>query len=181
MTLFVLGVATSAIAIGEIVDRPHFISAGFFLYAFGLLLVILILPMSSKNAPRWIEPRALQLLFGIAWWMAVTFSFGLAGDQWGQDKGVLQALVAGGFGQILIGSLAYLGPVLRGGGHEMLSSGFAITRSWIALAAGNLAAIAALIGHGRWFTLALAVWALDVVIRALLLVFKKRRIENVAK
>ncbi|HRD99682.1 MAG TPA: hypothetical protein PLV68_00185, partial [Ilumatobacteraceae bacterium] len=62
---------------------------------------------------------------------------------------MLQALVIGGFAQILVASLAYLGPVLRGGGHRRLSAGFAITRSWTSLAAGNAAALAALTGSGR--------------------------------
>ena len=45
------------------------------------------------------------------------------------------ALVLGGYVQILVASLAYLAPVLRGGGHVRLSAGFATTRSWLALTA----------------------------------------------
>jgi hypothetical protein len=53
---------------------------------------------------------------------------------------VLRALAVGGLAQILVASLAYLGPVLRGGGHERLTQGFALTRSWPGLALANVAA-----------------------------------------
>jgi hypothetical protein len=74
--------------------------------------------------------------------------------------------VVGGFAQILVASLAYLGPVLRGGGHERLTAGFAITRSWVSLAAGNTAAVAALVGHDPTLAAALAVWLTDLAVRA---------------
>ncbi|MEO8266272.1 MAG: hypothetical protein ABI706_12285 [Ilumatobacteraceae bacterium] len=78
---------------------------------------------------------------------------------------ILQPLVIGGFAQILVASLAYLGPVLRGGGHQRLTAGFAITNSWVSLAAGNTAAVAALAGHGPTLAVALAVWLTDIVAR----------------
>lgn len=55
----------------------------------------------------------------------------------------------GGYAQILVASLAYLGPVLRGGGHRRLTEGFAITGSWPSLAAGNIAAVGALLDARR--------------------------------
>lgn len=44
------------------------------------------------------------------------------------DRSILRILVLGGFAQILVASLAYPGPVLRGG-HDRLTAGFAFTRS----------------------------------------------------
>jgi hypothetical protein len=51
-------------------------------------------------------------------------------------------LVVGAFAQILWGSLAYLVPMLRGGGHERLTDGFARTRSWVGFAGLNASALA---------------------------------------
>jgi hypothetical protein len=75
----------------------------------------------------------------------------------------------GGFAQILIASLAYLGPVLRGGGHQRLTAGFALTRSWVSLGAANAAAFAALAGHRPTLAVALAVWLVDLSVRGALL------------
>ncbi|MGH9133470.1 MAG: hypothetical protein ACRDZZ_06005 [Ilumatobacteraceae bacterium] len=72
----------------------------------------------------------------------------------------------GGFAQILVASLAYLGPVLRGGGRRPLTAGFALTRSWVSLAAGDAAAVAALVGHAQALAAALAIWLTDIVVRA---------------
>src|SRR3546814_108415 len=60
----------------------------------------------------------------------------LLGGRW------LLVLVVAGYGQILWGSLAYVVPMLRGGGHERLGEGFAVTRSWLGLGAANAAGIA---------------------------------------
>ena len=90
------------------------------------------------------------------------------------DRPILHALVIGGFGQILVASLAYLGPVLRGGGHRRLTAGFAITRSWVSLAAGNFAAIAALVGHGPTLAVVVAIWLADITPRAGRLLFPSR-------
>ena len=86
----------------------------------------------------------MQLAAGLAWWAAMTVALAVATIRETDDRAILQALVIGGFAQILVASLAYLGPVLRGGGHRRLTAGFAITRSWVSLAAGNAAALAAL-------------------------------------
>src|SRR3546814_14742063 len=60
----------------------------------------------------------------------------LLGGRW------LLVLVVAGYGQILWGSLAYVVPMLRGGGHERLGEGFAVTRSWLGLGAAHAAGIA---------------------------------------
>ena len=108
----------------------------------------------------------VQLAAGVAWWAAMTVALAVATIRETDDRAILQALVIGGFAQILVASLAYLGPVLRGGGHRRLTAGFAITRSWVSLAAGNTAALAALVGHGPTLGVALAIWLTDLTIRA---------------
>jgi hypothetical protein len=96
----------------------------------------------------------------------MTVALALAGLRGTDDGPILRALVIGGFAQILVASLAYLGPVLRGGGHQRLTAGFAVTRSWVSLAAGNAAAGAALAGVGPILAVILAVWLVDIVVRA---------------
>jgi hypothetical protein len=81
-------------------------------------------------------------------------------------ESLVVALVHGGYVQILAGSRAYLGPVRRGGGHVRLTAGFATTRSWLALGAGNAAAVAWITGHTALATAALLVLAADVAGRA---------------
>jgi hypothetical protein len=70
-----------------------------------------------------------------------------------------------GYGQVLWSSLAYLLPVLRAGGHERLSAGFATTRSWVALAAANLGGFALVAGLPRVAAGLVAVWVLDAGVR----------------
>ena len=95
----------------------------------------------------------------------------------GVNRKVLQALVIGGFAQILISSLAYLGPVIRGGGHQLLTAGFAITRSWVSLVLGNIAALLSLFDKDNFLALVLMFWIVDIVVRAILLKVKKRTIK----
>jgi len=179
VTFLALAAATAVAATGEILDRPGVIAAGLVTYVFGLLLIAAMLPIDARVRLRWAGPCVVQLLTGIAWWAAMTVALALAAVRGSEDRAILQALVIGGFAQILIASLAYLGPVLRGGGHQRLTAGFAITRSWVSLAAGNTAALAALAGHGPTLAAALAVWVTDVVVRAARLLAKPRSIANV--
>src|SRR5690606_22474094 len=93
------------------------------------------LVLASALAVAGAGARLVHLLTGILWWAGATA--GLAATvAWDLDDGpVLRAMVVGGLAQILVASLAYLGPVLRGGGHESLGAGFALTRSWVGVAA----------------------------------------------
>ena len=78
----------------------------------------------------------------------------------------LLVLVIGGYAQILWGSLAYVLPMLRGGGHEQLGRGFATTRSWIGLGAANLAALAIALDLTAWAVAGVAAWVIDSTLRA---------------
>src|SRR3546814_14854096 len=82
---------------------------------------------------------------GGAWW---SLAVAATAVEAGRDESILLGgrwllvLVVAGYGQILWGSLAYVVPMLRGGGHERLGEGFAVTRSWLGLGAANAAGIA---------------------------------------
>ena len=125
-----------------------------------------MLPIFARSRLRWAGPRVVQLAVGLGWWAAMTMALAVTTVRATDDRMILHALVIGGFAQILVASLAYLGPVLRGGGHRRLTAGFAITRSWVSLAAGNTAAVAELVGHGPALAAALAIWLMDTAIRA---------------
>jgi hypothetical protein len=161
-----LATATAVAATGQLVDRPSVTAGGLLAYALGLLGIAAMLPIYARSRLRWAGPRLVQLGAGIAWWFAMTVALGFATLRDADDRAILRALVVGGFAQILVASLAYLGPVLRGGGHERLTAGFAITRSWVSLAAGNTAAVAALVGRDPTLAAALAVWLTDLAVRA---------------
>src|SRR5205085_1043246 len=59
---------------------------------------------------------------------------------------VLGGLIVGGYAQILASAFAYLGRVLRGGGHSRLSEGLRTTRSYLGLIAANFSAVALIAG-----------------------------------
>jgi len=139
-------------------------AAGLGGYALGVLAVLETLPRPTRRHWRWAGPRIVALWAGGLWWAvavavsAVDVGTGrvVFGGRW------LLVCVVAGYGQVLWGSLAYLLPVLRGGGHERLAEGFASTRSWLGLAAVNaagLSAAAAMPPPVTWT--AIAVWVLD--------------------
>jgi hypothetical protein len=166
ITFASLGIAAAVAATGHFVERPGVVAAGLATYVLGLVAIATMLPVDVRSRVRWAGPRVVQLVAGVAWWAAMTVALADATIRETDDRAILQALVIGGFAQILVASLAYLGPVLRGGGHRRLTAGFALTRSWVSLAAGNTAALAALLGHGPTFAGALAIWLADTAIRA---------------
>ncbi|MFP3905421.1 MAG: hypothetical protein ACLFWR_00195, partial [Acidimicrobiales bacterium] len=79
-------------------------------------------------------------------------------------------LAVGGIAQLVVGSLAYLGPIIRGRDHRAQARGFAITRSWVSLLAGNLTAAALVAGWWPVAGVALAAWVVDAAVRGALLV-----------
>lgn len=158
----VLAIATSLAAAGELLERPGFAAAGLLAYAVGLVAVATTLPRPAQRQLRWAGPRLVQLAAGGAWWIAMVVA--LAVDRVGDgapEGAVLRALAVGGFAQILVASLAYLGPVLRAGGHERLTAGFATTASWPGLVLANVAAGALLVDLGSVALVAGSAWALD--------------------
>ncbi|MCB0966100.1 MAG: hypothetical protein KDB37_04640 [Ilumatobacter sp.] len=134
-------------------------------YGVGLAALTTLLPEPQRKHFTWAGPRLYQLFAGIAWWLAMTLWIAASYGPHGIDRSVLLALVIGAYGQVLAASLAYLVPVVRGGGHERLSSGFRTTRSWAGLVLGNLATVFALLGHSTLMAAALGVWVFDVIVR----------------
>ncbi|MGE0507838.1 MAG: hypothetical protein AB7Q42_02805 [Acidimicrobiia bacterium] len=169
-TTALLATSVATAGLGQFLGRPGLAAVGLFAYGAGLVVIAALLPIYGRRQRSWAGPRLVQLGAGLAWWTATTIVFAVVVLTERDDRPVLRAMVIGGFAQILMASLAYLGPVLRGGGHERLTAGFAITRSWPALVAGNVAAIGALVDHRGLMTAGLAIWFADAVIRAVRLV-----------
>lgn len=170
-----LVVAVVATVAGHLGAVPALGGAGYFAYAIGLCFVVAHLPPVRGRQIRWAGPRLLQLGAGVAWWAAG--SVALAFDEFGASvdrSTVLGVIAVGGFAQILVASLAYFGPVLRGGGHQRLAAGFSVTRSWLSLVAGNVAAVSLSIDAQPVAAMTVAVWALDTVIRAIRLLGPRR-------
>jgi hypothetical protein len=141
-------------------------------YAVGLIVLLALLPVMGAKQLRWAGPRLLQLGAGFAWWTAATVAVAfqtMRGDAV-FTRPVLGVLVVGGFAQILAAALAYLAPVLRGGGHVRLSAGFAITRSWLGLIVANVAALALAFGAHGVAVLAIGAWLVDGAVRSVVLV-----------
>ncbi|MFV0308197.1 MAG: hypothetical protein ACK5OX_10695 [Desertimonas sp.] len=131
----------------------------------GQLAIVVVLPRPGRKQWSWAGPRLIQLAAGIGWWVAATWWFATALGAGERGARALQALAVAGFGQILAASVAYLVPVVRGGGHQRLSAGFARTRSWSGLALGNLAGVTVVVGASRLTVAVLAAWVLDVLAR----------------
>lgn len=160
--LAVLAAATSLAAAGELLERPGLTAAGLLTYAAALLAVATTLPRPGGRQLRWAGPRLVQLAAGGTWWIAMVLALALVRVGDGAPEGaVVRALAVGGFAQILVGSLAYLGPVLRAGGHERLTAGFATTASWPGLVLANVAAGALLVDVRSVALVAGSAWALD--------------------
>lgn len=167
--------AVVAIAVGHGFGWAPVAALGYAGYATGILATTLVLPRIGMRQLRWAGPRLAQLGSGIAWWFVTTSLLAAAELVTGLDRpAVLAALAVGGFVQILVASLAYLGPVLRGGGHERLSAGFAVTASVPSLVFGNVAAAAVLFRMETLAGVALALWVADVSYRAVRLVATRR-------
>ncbi|HAS12804.1 MAG TPA: hypothetical protein DCS55_20185 [Acidimicrobiaceae bacterium] len=158
----VLAVATAVAAGGHLLDRPGIAAAGLLGYALGLVAVATTLPAPGRRQLRWAGPRLVQLGLGGLWWLAMVVALAVVRLTDATTEGrVLAALAVGGFAQILVASLAYLGPVLRGGGHQRLTAGFATTASWPGLILANVAAVALLVDWRAAAAVAAGLWALD--------------------
>ncbi|MEZ5269416.1 MAG: hypothetical protein R2789_12940 [Microthrixaceae bacterium] len=161
------------VSAGELAEAPWWTVVGLLAYAAGLTGIVWLLPRMGRRQFRWAGARLFQLLAGLAWWILCVVW--LAADSvpsreslGGLDRSTsLRVLAIGGFAQILVASLAYLAPVIRGGGHSRLTAGFAITRSWIGLAAANVAAVAVAAGWSVVAGAAIVLWLIDTIVRAL--------------
>ena len=151
------------------VDATTLVGAGLAAYAVGIVLVLSSLPVVTRRQLQWAGPRLVALWLGGVWWAVavimtavdVAHDHVVFGGRW------LWVLVIAGYAQILWGSLAYLLPMLRGGGPDRLSEGFATTRSWLGLAAVNATGISLAVALPTAVTVSgLVVWLLDGAWRA---------------
>jgi nitrite reductase (NO-forming) len=161
--------ALTAAVTGLALDTRVAAVVGLAAYAAGIVATLDALPRPTRRQVTWAGPRLFGLWAGGFWWIvavSATAADAAAGrtvfaDRW------LAVLVIAGYAQILWGSLAYLLPMLRGGGHELLGEGFATTRSWLGLAAANAAGLTmALDVPGALPAAAVTVWAIDGAWRA---------------
>jgi nitrite reductase (NO-forming) len=160
--------ALGAATVGFLAARPVVAAIGLSAYAAGILGLVALLPTIRAKQLRWAGPRLVQLGAGVAWWVGATvvaaWHAGHATDVF--TPTVVGVLVVGGYAQILAAAVAYLGPVLRAGGHEQLTAGFRTTRSWFALGAANVAAIALVLGASEVAGAAIFIWVIDTAARA---------------
>jgi nitrite reductase (NO-forming) len=159
-----LGTSVVLTATAALVDWSGIMGAALLGYAAGLAHLATILPWPRRKQLTWAGPRLVQLGLGLTWWTAAVAVAGVraltglpAFPEW-----LVVLVVVGGYAQILVASLAYLGPVLRGGGHERLSAGFSSTRSWLAPVALNAAAVLWLAQLEHAAVAAVCIAALDV-------------------
>lgn len=170
----VLATGTVLAVAGNLGDQIALRATGLGVYACGIVGVLFLLPGVGRRQLDWAGPRLIQLGAGLAWWLASTVLLAVTSvTEVVAQARVISALVVGGFAQILVASVAYLGPVLRADGHRHLSAGFAVTRSWTSLVAANVAATGALAGSRLLLVAGLAVWLVDLATRAFLLVTRR--------
>lgn len=159
--------AVTATASGLAAGAAGLAAAGLGAYALGIGATLSLAPRPTRRQLEWAGPRIVAIWGGMLWWaVAVAASAPVAGAAAGLAGRWLLVAVVAGVGQILWGSLAYLLPVLRGGGHELLGAGFAATRSWVGLVSANAAGVALAVSAPRVAAGAVAVWAVDAGIRA---------------
>ena len=169
--LVVLGGALATAAAGLLAGSRPAAAAGLFAYAAGVLGLVALVPRLGSKQLRWAGPRLVHLGAGVAWWAGGVATAAARAAEGNEpfSSTVVAVLVIGGYAQILAAALAYLGPVLRGGGHRRLSAGFDLTRSWLGLVAANVAATAVACGAARVAWAAASVWLADALARAVLL------------
>lgn len=161
-----VALATIAAAAGHLLGRPALAATGLGAYVAGIGATLALVPRLGRRQLGWAGPRLVQLGAGVAWWAATTVALAVdVATEGTAESTILRAMVVGGFAQILMASLAYLGPVLRGGGHRRLTEGFALTGSWLSVASANVAAAGAAAGASAVLAAGLAVWAADTAVR----------------
>jgi nitrite reductase (NO-forming) len=172
-----LGAALATTTFGFLSGHSSVAAVGLVAYAAGLVALLGFLPAIRLKQLRWAGPRLLHLGAGVAWWTGATLAVAwqAAHDSPVFTRPVVGVLVVGGYAQILAAALAYLGPVLRGGGHQRLSEGFRTTRSWRGLIAANVAAVGLLFDTRYVVVLATGAWFVDTAVRAATLVRRVSR------
>lgn len=155
-------------ALGFALGHPAVAGAALAAYAAGVVATLGLVPPPTRRQLAWAGPRLVGIWAGTAWWATSVGVFAmsaLAGAEQPYRDSWLGALIVAGFGQILWGALAYLLPMLRGGGREQLAAGFATTRSRVALVAANAAGVGLVARLDALVVIAIGGWALDSAVR----------------
>ncbi len=165
-----MAVATLTAASGTLFEFEPMMAVGFVAYAGAVVAVVAMLPKLGPRQRSWAGPRLAMLLTAVVWWGgSALWSAAIAAGAPGSDR-VFTTLVVGGYAQLIIGSLAYIGPIIRGRDALAQTRAFAITRSWWAYASINVAAVACAVGWWPLAAVAVGVVAVDVVVRGTYLV-----------
>ncbi len=168
LTLIWQTASVSLAAVGVAAGSNDLAAAGWFGFALGIAAALVWMPPLRRRQLTWAGPRLAALWIGSLWWVAAVIATGVElveghsvlGGRW------LPVLVVAGYGQIVWGSLAYLLPMLRGGGPARLSEGFSLTRSWTGFGAVNAAGVAFVVGARPVAAVALAIWVLEGAVRS---------------
>lgn len=158
-------VASVGISLGNAYHRPGFAAGAMVIYAVAIVANVALLPRVKQRQLSWAGARLIQYFLGITWWVVAVLVLAYQTSHQYSLGPALRVLAIGGFGQIAMASLAYFGPVVRGGGHVALSAGFALARSWLSVGAANVAALGALFEINEVMGAGLAIWVADVAIR----------------
>ena len=170
----VLGVMAAGVvfaAAGMATGHSSLATAGLVVLLGSMAATGALLPRLGRRQWSWAGPRLVQVFAALGWWVVATvWTLVAVNDPAVGTQRVWLVLAVGGIAQLVIGSLAYLGPIMRGREHRGQLRAFAICRSWPSLAAGNLAALAVALGWWTVAAVAVAVWLVDFAVRAVLLV-----------
>lgn len=161
-----LSVMAVSAAFAATLDERRLAAIALVGYAVGVTALATVLPRPGRRQLTWAGPRLAQLGSGVAWWVVATVWLAVAWWRGDVDRPVLLALAVAGYGQILAASLAYLVPVVRGGGHERLTAGFQRTRAWEGLVLGNVAGVTALLGRMSLTAVVVGLWAAGLAWRS---------------
>lgn len=174
LTAAAMGGAVLLASLGLLLEVGALAALGFAGFAVVAASTFSILPRLGPKQRSWAGPRLAQLLAALAWWVVAAAWAAL----WSLDVVVADRLWlllgVGVYTQLVVASLAYLGPIIRGRDHEAQPRAFRITRSWLSLVAGNATALAIVVGWWPAIAAAAVVWGLDVAVRAAVLVARVR-------
>lgn len=162
-----MALGTGLAAAGALTEMGALGAAGFLAYLGAVVGVVVLLPRLGLRQRAWAGPRLVLILVAIGWWG------GVAGWSAAIEAGLADptdrrwaVLAVGAYAQLVVGALAYLGPIIRGRDHLSQQRAFAITRSWSAVIAVNVAAVACAAGWWSVAAVGVAALAADVAIRA---------------
>ncbi len=160
-----LAASTLVAMLGWTIGVDEIAALGLWAYAVSVSGVVLLLPRVGRKQFDWAGPRLVQLAAGFCWWVLAVVLVG-SNAMFGEPtlNAGLRALVIGGYAQILFASLAYFAPVILAGKRKP-GDGLRITRSWIAVAAANVAAVGALFGLNVVLAAGTVVWLIEAALR----------------